>query len=217
MDDIRQQYFVEGVISTYRVAKTHWMPLSCRSFPAKEPLIIGLFCGKWRIKMRHPMTLRHPVPVGLILKLLYRVPASLFLGLLSWGDAPRDCGMLTSGAFLYSKDILKFDSPHIFYDVQTARQWLWCWKNMNESGHTWMSHVTYEWDMSHMNWVMTHMNESCHIWMGHVTYECRDYNEYALMRNSCVDLCSSLLCPVASRHPCINHFNHSSPTIPHRL
>jgi len=34
---------------------------SCRSFPAKEPLIIGLFCGKWPIKIRHPMGLRHLV------------------------------------------------------------------------------------------------------------------------------------------------------------
>jgi len=32
--------------------------LSCRSFVAKEPLIIGLFRGKWPIKIRHPMTLR---------------------------------------------------------------------------------------------------------------------------------------------------------------
>jgi len=30
--------------------------------------------------------------------------------------------------------------------------------------HTWMSHVTYE-------WVMSHLNESCHRWMGHVTFE----------------------------------------------
>ena len=28
-----------------------------------------------------------------------------------------------------------------------------------------MSHVTYE-------WVMSHINESCHIWMSHVTHEC---------------------------------------------
>jgi len=35
--------------------------LSCRSFFAKEPLIIGLFCGKWPMRIRHPMTLRHPV------------------------------------------------------------------------------------------------------------------------------------------------------------
>jgi len=39
----------------YRVA------LSCRSFSAKEPLIIGLFCEKWPIKIRHSMGLRHPV------------------------------------------------------------------------------------------------------------------------------------------------------------
>ena len=35
----------------YRVSKTY------RSFLAKEPLIIGLFCGKWRMKIRHPMGL----------------------------------------------------------------------------------------------------------------------------------------------------------------
>jgi len=36
--------------------------LSCRSLSAKEPLRIGLFCGKWPVKIRHPMGLRHPVP-----------------------------------------------------------------------------------------------------------------------------------------------------------
>jgi len=35
--------------------------LSNRSFSAKEPLIIGLFGGKWPLKIRHPMGLRHPV------------------------------------------------------------------------------------------------------------------------------------------------------------
>jgi len=50
--------------------------------------------------------------------------------------------------------------------------------------HTWMSHVTHEWDMSHMiesrhiyrygtRWQMwltcTHVNESCHAWTSHVT------------------------------------------------
>ena len=38
--------------------------LSCRSFSAKEPPIIGLFCGKWPMKTRHPMTLRHPTPLN---------------------------------------------------------------------------------------------------------------------------------------------------------
>jgi len=35
--------------------------LSHGSLSAKEPLIIGLFCGKWPVKIRHTMTLRHSV------------------------------------------------------------------------------------------------------------------------------------------------------------
>jgi len=35
--------------------------LSCASLSAKEPLILELFCGKWPIKIRHPLTLHHPV------------------------------------------------------------------------------------------------------------------------------------------------------------
>ena len=44
----------------YTVAKTH-DTFGSRSFFAKEPLIIGIFCGKWPMEIRHPMTLRHPV------------------------------------------------------------------------------------------------------------------------------------------------------------
>jgi len=42
------------------------------------------------------------------------------------------------------------------------RRWrvTWC---MNESCHTWMSHVTLPW------YVMSHVNVSCHMWMGQVT------------------------------------------------
>ena len=45
---------------------TAWRrPIGCliswRSFPAKQPRIIGLFCGKWNRKIRHPITPRHPV------------------------------------------------------------------------------------------------------------------------------------------------------------
>jgi len=36
--------------------------LSCRSFSAKRPLIIGLFCGKRPTKIKHLKGLRHPVP-----------------------------------------------------------------------------------------------------------------------------------------------------------
>jgi len=35
--------------------------LSCRSFSTQEPLNIGRFCGKRPIKIRNPMSLRHPV------------------------------------------------------------------------------------------------------------------------------------------------------------
>jgi len=38
-----------------------YYPLNCRSFSTKEPLNIGHFCGKWPIKIRDPMSLRHPV------------------------------------------------------------------------------------------------------------------------------------------------------------
>jgi len=36
-------------------------PLSCRSFSTKEPLNVSHFCGKWPVKIRDPMSLRHPV------------------------------------------------------------------------------------------------------------------------------------------------------------
>jgi len=55
---------------------------------------------------------------------------------------------------------------------------------MNESCHTWMSHFTHEWVMSHMDeschtWMWQHsleaatrhINGSCHTWMSHVTHE----------------------------------------------
>ena len=38
--------------------------LRCRLFSAKEPLIIGLFCGKWPVKIRHPTSLRHAVDLA---------------------------------------------------------------------------------------------------------------------------------------------------------
>jgi len=40
--------------------------LSCRSYSAKELLIMGLFCGKWPIKIRHPLTRRHTVSRSLV-------------------------------------------------------------------------------------------------------------------------------------------------------
>lgn len=38
-----------------------WDAFSCRSLSATEPLFVGLFCGKWRIDVWHPVHLCHPV------------------------------------------------------------------------------------------------------------------------------------------------------------
>jgi len=45
------------------------LELSCKSFFAKELLSIGLFCGKWPIKIRHPMGLRHHVSASRLFKI----------------------------------------------------------------------------------------------------------------------------------------------------
>jgi len=54
-----------------------------------------------------------------------------------------------------------------------------CLANEIWSCHTWMSHVTHE-------WVMSHMNESCHTWMSHVTHEW-------VMSHMCVQLNRKLI------------------------
>ena len=43
----------------------------CRLFPAKEPPITRLFCGKLSVKIRHPMTLCHPVSQCRFLSLMF--------------------------------------------------------------------------------------------------------------------------------------------------
>jgi len=77
--------------------------------------------------------------------------------------------------------------------------------HVNESCHTWMSHVTREWVMPHVNesshtwmshatreWVMSHVNESCHTWMSHVTHRrTRSWSTRSLTTAVC---CSVLQC-----------------------
>jgi len=66
------------------VAKTHRMPLSCKSFFTQEPLIIGLFCGKQPIQTRHPMSLRHPVHAYCIYKYMVRMYTSIRYVYIHW-------------------------------------------------------------------------------------------------------------------------------------
>jgi len=65
--NIRNIHFKhENFHFTFRIciASTGWRRLiGCSKLQvvfAKPPLIIGLFCGKWPVKIRHSMTLRHP-------------------------------------------------------------------------------------------------------------------------------------------------------------
>ena len=66
---LRLTFQIQQAIHVKRNYYTHGCedlqnPLSCRSFSAKEPLSMGLFCGKRPTKLRHPMGFcRHVVPV----------------------------------------------------------------------------------------------------------------------------------------------------------
>ena len=53
-ENLREDSWVQG-------GEDSWDPLSCRSFSTKEPLNIGHVCGKWPMKIRDPMSHRHPV------------------------------------------------------------------------------------------------------------------------------------------------------------
>jgi len=95
-----------------------------------------------------------------------------------------------------SRDVKWFCEKRRIYVKRDVYVWkeTYSSRDVNLSCHTWMSDVTYEWDMSHLNgtchiwmshvtsewvmsheftreWVMTHLNESRHIWVSHVTHE----------------------------------------------
>jgi len=57
----RYRHSEDTLFNPVQGGEDSWDPLSCRSFSTTEPLNIGHFCGKWPIKIRDPMSLRHPV------------------------------------------------------------------------------------------------------------------------------------------------------------
>jgi len=125
--------------------------VTCMSLSAKESLTTGLFCGKWPIKTRHPMGLRHPVQTSHLSS-----------------DCDMSCLCVTH--IHESCQTCGYVMLHI---------WMCHVTHMHESGHTCegvmscrcMSHVTHKKEschtdesvMSHMCMGhVTHMNESCH-------------------------------------------------------
>ena len=62
--------YIDTCITRMNTHTTGWRrPIGClesQSFSAKEPLIIGLFCRKWPIKIRHPMDVCLSVHVTLL-------------------------------------------------------------------------------------------------------------------------------------------------------
>jgi len=58
--------------------------LSCRSFFAKKPLIIGLFCKKCPLKIRHPMGLRQHVKTWRVWWVSRRVSCVFYVCPILW-------------------------------------------------------------------------------------------------------------------------------------
>jgi len=96
---------------------------SCRSLSGKEQLIIGLLCGKWPLKVRHPMGLRHPVTWSI------RVTHVNETSILRAMHASRRA---------YERVM-----PHRREWV-VSRTWLRCVTHVNESCHA------YNWVVSHI-------------------------------------------------------------------
>jgi len=102
--------------------------LSRRSLSAKEPLIAGLFCGKWPTKIRHPMHLCHPISC---VSCIYQIWCILFI----------DVGLQT--ARLTHEEILKTFTLTAMYVIYIPH--VHCINaNGNSESCTWISlYVVY--------------------------------------------------------------------------
>jgi len=58
------KYSILCIVATLNILTSMYWPAGCRSPSVKEPsIIIGLFCKKRALKIRHPMPLCHPVHI----------------------------------------------------------------------------------------------------------------------------------------------------------
>ena len=157
-----------------------WDPLICRWFSTKEPLNIGHFCGKWPIKIRDPMSLRHPV---------------------RWSCSCHFEVCIYICVWMRREHVNEL--WHIWKCFGTY-EWVMAHLNKlkrcivddpvgNFERYIWMSHGACECHGTH-KWVMAHMNESWHIWMSHGTHEelsrsCFVHFEIFKYVHVCIDTC----------------------------
>jgi len=151
-----------------------------RALFAKEPLIIELFCGKWRIKVRDAMDVGQPVfctfnPALSTCFIQVRIKTKLYCFSVTWISMPCTFNMLYSGKILTW-------IKHVTYE--------WVMSHMIESCHihsvngqgavratcvAWLIHMCaalYAWHFAvRVRQVMSHINESCLTSISHVTYE----------------------------------------------
>jgi len=106
---------------TYDVTYEH---IAC-GHAAKEPQIIGLFCAKWPIKIRHHMGLRHPVWTHHVRTWLLKIMVG---SLKSW--------------FSFAKEPYKRDDILRTHHVRTCRKWAYHnWKITNL--YFYVYHISY--------------------------------------------------------------------------
>jgi len=118
---------------------------SCLSFFAKEPLIIRLFCGKWPMKIRHPMTPRHSVS-DMMLHICH----------VTWMS---QCHITHEWVMSHMNKSFRSWMSHVTFACVVLQD-LSLGGGQDESRHIWVSEVTYE-------GVASHMRESCHIFVCH--------------------------------------------------
>jgi len=115
----------------------------------------------WRILPR-PYVLKNPsAKINLSSQCGERESVCVCMGVSSWRGLARLAPTLSffntcECGMLHGNELFDIWMSHITYE--------WVMSHMDESCHIWMSYVTCEFGM-------LRRNESCHIWMSHVTYE----------------------------------------------
>jgi len=146
--------------------------ISCRSFFAKEPQSIGLFCGKWPIKIRHPMTLRHPVSR---LKNLQSVWVIFWSSWLIW----------ISRIQLESSKYHKFKSSHELRE--SSKHSITSLLHSNTS-RSWRNRQKTNWRNSR-NRSKKRLNKACHAWVSHVSCDRVISNTEKEIKGVCAWIC----------------------------